>query len=169
MDPNNTNQDQTASQQSDTPTGDAIQQNPTQNDTTVQTDTSTPVQETSDSPVAVEQEEPVTAEQSDPNSMQSTDVTQTTPTTEPNQAVAPASIEGSYIEDVGEDLIDLLDEINEDENLTEAVAKEMRLDKESVKAILAKLLAKIDQGQITEDELALIMASTVADEVLDEA
>ena len=58
----------------------------------------------------------------------------------------------------------MLDEISDDENLLQMVATEMQLDKEKVKKILVKLLEKIDKEEITYEELALIMASTVADE-----
>lgn len=73
-----------------------------------------------------------------------------------------------YIEDVGGDMIGLLDEINENDALIQKVADEMQFDKEKVRSMLASLLNKIDQEQITEGDIALIMASTVADELTEE-
>jgi hypothetical protein len=181
-----TNMPQTTGSQQDIPQ--------TQTDTPPQNEPSTEPTLTDTTTEQVQSTEPVQAP-ADPFSQPAPDVTtQSDPNPDPVQEPAPAvdpgaqqadqavqqpdttaqtspdatsaSVGGSYIEDVGEDLIDLLDEINEDENLVQAVADEMKLDKERVKGILTKLLTKIDQGQITEDELALIMASTVADEVL---
>lgn len=40
----------------------------------------------------------------------------------------------------------------------------MEIDKEKTKVILTNLLKKIDNEQITSEELALIMASTITDE-----
>ena len=84
---------------------------------------------------------------------------QANPATADQQTQAP-----DYIEDVGGDMIGLLDEISGDDTLVQKVADEMELDKEKVHGILTPLLNKIDQGQITVDEIALIMASTVVDE-----
>jgi ubiquinone biosynthesis protein Coq4 len=84
-------------------------------------------------------------------------------TATPDQQTQPLD----YIEDVGGDMIGLLDEINEDDALVQKVADEMQLDKEKVRAILTPLLNKLDQGQITIDEIALIMASTIVDEEID--
>lgn len=72
---------------------------------------------------------------------------------------------GNYAEDVGGDQIGLLDEISGSDQLLEEVAEEMQLDKESVRTILTGLLNKIDQGQITTEEIALILASSIADEL----
>jgi len=90
-------------------------------------------------------------------------------TTAQNQPANQAnSAAPDYIEDVGGDMIGLLDEINEDDTLVQKVADEMELDKEKVRGILTPLMNKIDQGQITVDEIALIMASTVVDEETNE-
>ena len=198
MDPNKTNQDQTAnpanSTQADITQSDATQQNPTQtdnaqsdtsqqdgsqttSDTTTQDTTST--QPTEPDTTAVQgkpsgQEQLSTQPGTEAATQSDQNVDQPQQTTASSESVAPTSPvtsnttqnQGNYIEDVGEDLIDLLDEISEDENLLKAVADEMQLDKERVKGILTGLLTKIDQGQITDEELALIMASTVADEVI---
>lgn len=72
-----------------------------------------------------------------------------------------------YVNEVGEDLIDLLDEISEDNNLLQVVANEMKLDPTKVQSMLASVLDKIDKEQITTEDLALIMASTAADETPD--
>jgi hypothetical protein len=82
-----------------------------------------------------------------------------TPATPDQQAQVP-----DYIEEVGGDMIGLLDEVNGDDTLIQKVADEMELDKDKIKSILTPLLHKIDQGQITVEEIALIMASTVVDE-----
>jgi hypothetical protein len=70
----------------------------------------------------------------------------------------------SYVDDVGESLMDLLDDINSNENFIQIVANEMQLDPEKVKSFLSGLLDKIDKEQITIEELALIMAAPVVDE-----
>jgi len=76
--------------------------------------------------------------------------------------------EGNYIEDVGGSVLDLLDDIDESDDLVKIVAKEMRLDDQRVRTILSGLLTKIDQNQLTIEELALIMAAPVVDEVDDQ-
>jgi len=98
----------------------------------------------------------------------------TTPATDPaqtqpaNQTAPAVASKNDYIENVGGDMIGLLDEINGDDKLIQEVATEMNLDKEKVKTILAGILSKIDQGQLTAEDFALIMASTVADELTEE-
>jgi len=88
---------------------------------------------------------------------------------EENQPQANATPKAAdYIEDVGGSVVDLLDDIEESDELVDVVAKEMKLDSQKVKTILGGLLDKIDQGQITIEELALIMAAPVVDEVQDE-
>ena len=142
MDPNNPNQttSQSDSPQSTVPQLDATQQ--------------VPLNGQPNTPPTVPPEASV-ASQPDPN-------TQVNPSPQANTDTSLTG--GSCAEDIGDNLIDLLDEINEDENLLQMVANEMELNKEKVKGILTKLLDKIDQEQITTEELALIMASTVADE-----
>lgn len=76
----------------------------------------------------------------------------------------PEQAAADYIENVGESLIDLMDEVNSDDNLIKIVADEMKLDEVKVKSILTTLLDKIDKEQITVEELAFIMAVTVVDE-----
>ena len=112
---------------------------------------------TTDTPAPTDQE---TATQSSP-----------TPTVS-NDQESQQTVEGkdeieseNYVENVGGDQIGLLDEISGSDQLLGEVAEEMLLDKEKVKAILTGLLNKIDQGQITTEEIALILASTVVDEL----
>jgi hypothetical protein len=85
-----------------------------------------------------------------------------------DQAVQdPAAVDGNYINEVGEDLIDLLDEISENNELLQVVASEMQLDTNKVQSMLASVLDKIDKEQITTEDIALIMAATAADETPD--
>ena len=163
MDPNNPNQ--TNPPQSTTPQIDTTQQAP------LNGQPGTPLQNIlNQQPAAptTPPEAPI-ASQSNPNNVQIQEsVAQTNMNTQDNsnpQADTDTSLtDESYIENIGDSLIDLLDDIDEDENLLQVVADEMELDKERVKGILTTLLDKIDQEQITSEELALIMASTVADE-----
>lgn len=73
--------------------------------------------------------------------------------------------DANYIEDVGNSVLELLDDIDSDEKLQQIIAGEMRLDASTVKSILTGLLDKVDQGQITKDELALLMAAPVVDDI----
>jgi hypothetical protein len=143
MDPNNPNQ---TTSQSDSPQSTAPQPDTTQQ---------VPLNPQPNTPPPTTPPEVPTASQPDPN-------TQVNPSPQANTDTSLT--DGSYAEDIGDKLIYLLDDINSDENLLQMVANEMELDKEKVKGILTKLLDKIDQEQITTEELALIMASTVADE-----
>lgn len=166
MDPNNPNQEinQPASPQTTTPQIDQTQQTP------LNTQPNTPLQNIlNQQPTPPIAPETPTAIQPNQNSIQTQEpVIQTNLNTQinsnPQEDTASSLTDGSYVEDIGEGLIDLLDDINEDENLLQIVADEMELDKERVRETLATLLDKIDQEQITPEELALIMASTVADE-----
>jgi hypothetical protein len=161
MDSNNANQDQ--SQQVTPP------QNDNQDDTTASQE-----QPAADTQNDQGTQQPDTTNQTEPQSEQTNTSPQDAPDQTPTaqqanpatQNDAPAAAApGNYIEDVGEDLIDLLDEIEANDNLIDIVANEMSLDKDRVKSILTKLLDKIDQEQITAEEIALIMASTAVDEV----
>lgn len=105
------------------------------------------------------------------------DTTQTPPadvttpplyTTPPPAETASSPSEDNYITNVGESLIDLLDDIQGDDSLIQVVAKEMSLEPEKIKSILTPLLDKIDKGQITMEELALLMAAPVVDDASDE-
>jgi hypothetical protein len=69
-----------------------------------------------------------------------------------------------YITNVGEQLIDLLTDISLSDEAKQKVADTMRLPVPQVTAILDRLLDKIDSGQVTAAELALIMTAPVADE-----
>jgi len=69
-----------------------------------------------------------------------------------------------YITNVGEQLIDLLTDISLSDEAKQKVADTMRLPVPQVTAILDRLLDKIDNGQVTAAELALIMTAPVADE-----
>jgi len=144
-----------------------------------QTDAAQPDESQADQPQAASNpvlQDDTSAQQPDPNSLDEANTPipsvpaadQTQPTDLTNTDTANAPQEGNYIDDVGGDMIGLLDEINEDENLIQKVADEMQLDKEKVKSILTGLLNKIDQGQVTAEELAIIMAATVADELTEE-
>jgi len=93
-----------------------------------------------------------------PLDSQTTEVQQNTNTGEDSE-------QENYDENVGGDAIGLLDEISTDQHLLQEVADEMQLDPEKVTSILTTLLDKIDQGQVTAEEIALILASTVADEL----
>jgi len=91
----------------------------------------------------------------------------TAPTVEPEQPSANNAEEATaddYVENVGGSLLDLMDEVNEDDNLIQLVADEMKIDVTKAKSILTTLLDKLDKEQITMEELAFIMAVTVADE-----
>jgi hypothetical protein len=156
MDPNNPNQ--TNPPQNTAPQLDTTQQAP------LNTQPNTPLQNIlNQQPAPATPPEAPIASQPNPNNGQTQEpVAQANIST---QADTDTSLtNGSYIEDIGDGLIDLLDDINEDENLLQVVANEMELDKERVRETLTTLLDKIDQEQITSEELALIMASTVADE-----
>ena len=109
-------------------------------------------------PSTVPQNEPPIPQVSDPIPAQPQ------PTNPMDSSVVNASETSNYIDDVGYSLISLLDQINSDEKLIQTVANEMRLDTNNVKSILAPLLSKIDQGQITLEELALITAAPVVAE-----
>ena len=76
-----------------------------------------------------------------------------------------ASQPEDYIENTGGSVIDLLEDVNENDDFIQVIAQEMRLDSEQVKAILTPLLDKIQQGQITMEELALIMTAPIVDEL----
>jgi len=128
-----------------------------QNDTTQTTD-----QQQTATPQADQTQTPPELVPQDGTTTPAPDATQTQPADQAAPAVAP---QDNYIENVGGDMIGLLDEINGDEELIQKVADEMRLDKEKVKTILAGILNKIDQGQLTAEDFALVMASTVADEL----
>ena len=87
---------------------------------------------------------------------------------QPGAGAQPGGVPApDYVNEVGEDVIDLLDEISEDNNLLQLVAQEMQLDPTKVQSMLASVLDKIDKEQITTEDLALIMASTAADETTD--
>lgn len=95
---------------------------------------------------------------------------QSTDQTQPNNAdpIDTLQAQDDYVENVGGSVIDLLEDVNENEDLVQMVAEEMRLDEAKLKSILSPLLDKIHNGQITIDELALIMAAPVVDEEPDE-
>ena len=146
MDPNSSSNQ---SQDDTTPTEDTQSvQAPLSTDPNNQSDSTTSNEPTSEAPVA----------QSNPADPQTTDDQQATATSDVPEPE-------NYIENVGGDEIGLLDEISTNDQLLQEVADEMQLDTEKVKSILSTLLDKIDQGQITTEEIALILASTVADEL----
>jgi hypothetical protein len=105
---------------------------------------------------------------------QQTDQTQSQPApdyNQPQENAQPAPVPegddaqvGDYIENVGGSVIDLLNDVNESDELVQIVANEMRLDNAKVKILLASLINKINQGQVTMEELALLMAAPVVDE-----
>lgn len=72
--------------------------------------------------------------------------------------------DANYIENVGGSLLDLIEEVNSNDNLIQIVADEMKLDVNKIKSIITGLLDKVDNGQLTTEELAFIMAVTVVDE-----
>ena len=159
MDPNNQNQTNTF--QSTTPQLDTTQQPP------MNVQPNTPLQSILDQQPtpAAPAETPITNQ----NTYQIQEpVAQANPNPQinsnPQTDIDTPMMDEGYVEDIGGGIIDLLDDINEKENLLEIVADEMELDKERVKGTLAKLLDKIDQEQITSEEIALIMASTIVDE-----
>lgn len=75
----------------------------------------------------------------------------------------PATQQASYIEDMGGSLIILLQQINTNDELLAEVATEMELDTTKTKVILTNFLDKINHGQITQEDLALIMAAPVVE------
>jgi len=81
------------------------------------------------------------------------------------QPAEEAAQDEDYIENVGGSVIDLLEDIENNEDFIQVVAQEMQLDVNAVKSILTPLVDKIHQGQISIEELALIMAAPVVDEV----
>jgi hypothetical protein len=166
MDPNNS--DPTNQPQQDTTQTDADQtvQPQQPDDQTQQSD-----DQTQQSQPAAEQN-PDQGQQAEYPVPESASVDQTQPADQ-GQPQTPAADdstvqEGNYIEDVGGSVIDLLDDIDGSDNLVKIVANEMRLDDQRVRTILSGLLAKIDQNQLTIEELALIMAAPVVDEVDDQ-
>jgi hypothetical protein len=183
MDPNDSNQTTNPPQQ-DTSQADTDQQqktseSPQQADTQqpVQTDevTSAPAEPSTDQ-VPMDTQQNTDAAGSTPqdvgNVSSSTDpaTDQTPPAATDQQNANTGNVQQpiNYVDDVGGDMIGLLDEINDDDKLVQEVADEMQLEKEKVKSILAGLLNKIDQGQVTAEEIALMMAATVADQLAEE-
>jgi hypothetical protein len=148
MDQNDTNQ------VTDQPQTDAAQADTSQSDQ----------QQSKSDPAQQDGQQTDTAPQADAE----VDATQTPDQSQDNASASAAQQPVNYVQDVGGDLIGLLDEIEGDENLIQTVADEMALDKENVKTILTGLLDKIDKGQVTAEELALIMAAPVVDELSDE-
>jgi len=76
--------------------------------------------------------------------------------------------EGDYVTNVGVSMVDLFTDISMSEERKQKVAETMRISVAQVATIVEQLLDKIDNEQITEEELAFIISSPVADEV-DEA
>ena len=136
MDPNNPNQtiNQSGSPQNTAPQLDTTRQAPLNG----QPNPNTPLQNIlSQQPApTVPPEVPITSQPTDLNTQVNSN---------PEADTDTSLTDGSYVEDIGDNLIDLLDEINEDENLLQMVANEMEIDKEKVKGILTNLLDKIDQ------------------------
>jgi hypothetical protein len=161
MDPNSSNQDNSNTAA-----------NPPQTDTTQTAENQTQAIPQTAPDTATDNNQ-VNQTQIPPSTPPESDVNTTLPSDPNNNIVQPADqtgqntapVENAYINDVGEDLIDLLDEISENDTLLQAVAGEMKLDANKVKSMLASVLDKIDNEQITTEDIALIMAATVADEV----
>lgn len=86
----------------------------------------------------------------------------TVPTGDQELAISNQTTDEDYIEDLGEDLIDFLDDMEANENLLQNIANDMGIEKERARSILAKLLDKIDQEQITTEDIALIITAVGA-------
>lgn len=90
------------------------------------------------------------------------------PTGDQQQGMYDQTTDEDYIEDLGEDLIDFLDDMEGNENLLQNIASDMGIEKERARSILTKLLDKIDQEQISTEELALIITAIGAGAISEE-
>jgi hypothetical protein len=111
-------------------------------------------------PTSIEQPQSPITNQQYPNNNQPTTQTQTQTNSDTNSEEE----DENYTEDFGNYIIELLDDISADENLTQKIANKMGLDKEETTEILENILQKIDDEQITPEELALIMTAPIVDE-----
>ncbi len=71
--------------------------------------------------------------------------------------------EGDYILNVGQSMIDLLTDISNSDVRKQKIATEMRISVEQVTTICDRLLEKIDSGELTEEDLAFLITSPIAD------
>lgn len=99
------------------------------------------------------------------------------PTTAPNilstslettNSVASQPIQdaATYIDNTGGSFMDLLQEISQDPTAQQEIATEMHMDLPRLQATLATILGKINQGQITKEELSLLLTAPMIDEEL---
>jgi len=72
--------------------------------------------------------------------------------------------EEDYVTNVGLSMIDLFTDISMSEGRKQKVAEAMKISVAQVTTIVEQLLDKIDNEQITEEELVFIISSSVADE-----
>ncbi|GIW61436.1 MAG: hypothetical protein KatS3mg089_0288 [Patescibacteria group bacterium] len=84
-----------------------------------------------------------------------------------NTSVNPQT-EEDYITNVGQSMIDLLTDISNSDVRKQKIATEMRISIEQVTTICNRLLDKIDSGELTEEDLAFLIASPIADASLNQ-
>lgn len=85
--------------------------------------------------------------------------------TSPSQPVPVAADEaGSYITNVGQSMVDLLTDISTSDVAKQKIAARMRLPVEQVAATCNRLLDKIDNVELTEEDLAFLLTAPIADE-----
>ncbi len=72
-------------------------------------------------------------------------------------------VEGDYITNVGQSMIDLLTDISNSDIRKQKIATEMRISVEQVTTICNRLLDKIDSGELNEEDLAFLITSPIAD------
>jgi hypothetical protein len=147
--------DPTQSSDTQTPLSDVTQQN-----------MQTPPQSAEQSPMSQEQSQMPPS----PADAQSDVSQQPRPSVDPSVAQPPQEQQaqqqqqGDYITNVGRSMVDLLTDISLSDELTKTVADTMRLTVGQVTEILEGLLDKVDNEQVTEEELALIITAPVVDE-----
>lgn len=106
----------------------------------------------------------VTPSDTNPQSVQTEPVSQIPqPAVNMNQPVLDAA---TYIDNTGGSFIDLLQEITDDPALQQKVATEMHMDLPTFQTLLTTLFNKVTQGQITKEELSLLMTAPMIDDEL---
>lgn len=81
----------------------------------------------------------------------------------PTEEVVGANDDASYVVKVGRSMVDLLTDISVSDTSKQQIAEEMKLSVDQVNTICTKLLDKIDNGDITEEDLAFLMTAPIAD------
>lgn len=83
----------------------------------------------------------------------------------PNQAMNEKNDSETYIANTGGAMITLLKEISENSKFSQRVAEEMGLSVAQCTQLVSTIIKKINQGQITADELAVMMTAPIIDEL----